>query len=177
MKGTNNNKDKKLPSYLDDCDRPACHDTSSALQSAFLGMQNKYGNSSKKGMKGAVNEPVSNEVVCPPGTVDLGKSGWTLLHSMAAWYPDVPSMSDQNDMTQFLNAFAKFYPCTYCANDFQESLKKMPPEVESRKELCVWLCEQHNVVNEKLGKSLFSCKLEDLDRRWRKGGSECDDSA
>jgi FAD-linked sulfhydryl oxidase len=32
----------------------------------------------------------------------------------------------------------------------------------------MWLCEQHNLVNEKLGKELFMCDMKTLDERWRK---------
>jgi FAD-linked sulfhydryl oxidase len=39
---------------------------------------------------------------------------------------------------------------------------------ESRKDLSIWMCEQHNIVNEKLGKALFRCDLTNLDKRWRK---------
>ena len=30
------------------------------------------------------------------------------------------------------------------------------------------MCEQHNIVNEKLGKPMFDCNMKDLDARWRK---------
>jgi FAD-linked sulfhydryl oxidase len=39
---------------------------------------------------------------------------------------------------------------------------------KSRKDLCVWLCEQHNLVNKKLGKPIFKCDMNTLDERWRK---------
>ena len=29
----------------------------------------------------------------------------------AAWYPESPSKEDERMMTQFMNAFARFYPC------------------------------------------------------------------
>ena len=36
------------------------------------------------------------------------------------------------------------------------------------------LCEQHNIVNKKLGKPVFSCDMQTLDDRWRKSKrSEC----
>jgi len=39
---------------------------------------------------------------------------------------------------------------------------------DSRESLCMWLCEQHNIVNEKLGKPTFQCSMKNLDERWRK---------
>lgn len=44
----------------------------------------------------------------------------------------------------------------------------------SRKDLCTWLCEQHNIVNGKLGKPMFDCSMKNLDERWRKSSDpEC----
>ena len=161
----------KIPSYLDDCDRPACHDTSTALQAAFKGL-------AKSGkLDGLGQKPIPmKKMECPPDSAKLGRAGWTVLHSMAAWYPDTPSVAEQTSMTQFLNAFADFYPCSYCAKDFRENLKALPPQVETRENLCMWLCKQHNIVNEKLGKPSFSCNLYDLDQRWREGGIHCRDN-
>jgi hypothetical protein len=42
----------------------------------------------------------------------------------------------------------------------------------SRTELCQWMCDQHNRVNKKLGKPLFSCDMKNLDERWRKSNKE-----
>jgi hypothetical protein len=44
--------------------------------------------------------------------------------------------------------------------------------VETRKELCTWICEQHNLVNQKLGKPVYSCDMKALDERWRKSSKE-----
>lgn len=48
--------------------------------------------------------------------------------------------------------------------------------VGSREELSVWMCEAHNRVNRQLGKPEYSCKIKDLDLRWRNGGERCDDA-
>jgi FAD-linked sulfhydryl oxidase len=45
--------------------------------------------------------------------------------------------------------------------------------VESRQELAVWLCRQHNEVNAKLGKPPFACDFAALDARWRTGAPGC----
>lgn len=44
----------------------------------------------------------------------------------AAWYPDKPTLDQEQKMTQFMEALALFYPCTYCATDFQMNLKISP---------------------------------------------------
>ena len=70
-----------------------------------------------------------------------------------------------------METLAEFYPCTWCASDFQESIQKSPVRATSRNDLCLWLCDQHNQVNQKLGKPLFECKMETLDERWRKSSN------
>ena len=98
---------------MDDCDRPACEDTVSALTAA-LGRVGKKHSSSRR--KGAIsNASASKKLACPPNSGLLGKSSWNLVHSMVAWYPDNPSKEDERMMTQFMNAFARFYPCVSCA--------------------------------------------------------------
>ena len=105
---------------------------------------------------------------CPPRSAELGRSSWTLLHSMAAWYPDDPTSQQRQRMANFMEALGDFYPCPWCADDFMTELHKTPPKVESRTDLCMWLCDQHNRVNLKLGKQLFDCNMKDLDERWRR---------
>eukprot|EP00563_Minutocellus_polymorphus_P004459 CAMPEP_0181043842 /NCGR_PEP_ID=MMETSP1070-20121207/12932_1 /TAXON_ID=265543 /ORGANISM="Minutocellus polymorphus, Strain NH13" /LENGTH=188 /DNA_ID=CAMNT_0023122215 /DNA_START=161 /DNA_END=724 /DNA_ORIENTATION=- len=158
---------------MDDCDRPACEDTVSALTAALGRVKTKKESAvhvapsaKSSGGGGGGGGGSAPPPACPPTSGLLGKSSWNLIHSMAAWYPDNPSREDERMMTQFMNAFARFYPCTYCATDFQNNLAKSPVKARSREDLCMWLCEQHNLVNEKLGKGLFNCDMKTLDERW-----------
>lgn len=45
--------------------------------------------------------------------------------------------------------------------------------IESREAFCVWMCEQHNMVNKKVGKPIFPCDMSKLDARWRDGSERC----
>lgn len=58
-----------------DCKSPVCKDTQDMLQLALRG------DSSGGGPK----------VFCPPDRATLGKHSWTLIHTMAAHYPEEPS--------------------------------------------------------------------------------------
>ncbi|CAG8722086.1 8585_t:CDS:1 [Racocetra fulgida] len=111
---------------------------------------------------------------CPPDVEQLGRSTWTFLHTMAAYYPEVPSYAQQRSMKTFLSAFSQFYPCNICAEHLREEMKSKPPKVESRWALGKWLCEMHNIVNETLGKDIFDCSK--IDERWRDGPKDgrCD---
>ncbi|VDO83336.1 unnamed protein product [Schistosoma margrebowiei] len=59
---------------------------------------------------------------CPPDKIELGKATWTLLHTMAAYYPIHPTLKQQEDMKKFLQIFPQFFPCRPCAYDFESSL-------------------------------------------------------
>lgn len=100
-------------------------------------------------------------VECPPDVEALGRSSWTLLHSIAATYPDTPDKSQQNDLVSFVGLFSKLYPCWVCADDFQGYIARAQPRVGSRDEFGWWLCGAHNEVNRKLGKPVFDCS------RWK----------
>lgn len=111
---------------------------------------------------------------CPPDVEQLGRSTWTLLHSIAATYPDKPNTTQQNNLKQFMESFASLYPCFYCAEDFREYMKKDKIKVTNRDEFGKWLCNAHNNVNVKLGKPTFDCNL--WKERWKDGWKDgrCD---
>ncbi|TKX21637.1 mitochondrial FAD-linked sulfhydryl oxidase ERV1 [Elsinoe australis] len=105
---------------------------------------------------------------CPPDVEQLGRSSWTLLHTIAANYPEQPTFTQQSEARQFVSLFGKLYPCWVCASDFQDWMKSgHEPRVSSRDEFGRWMCEAHNAVNEKLGKSTFDCNR--WQERWRTG--------
>ncbi len=96
----------------------------------------------------------------------IGSNTWSLLHTVAATYPQRPSAIQQKHARQFYHRIAEFYPCSYCAKDFRDAIKQHPVRTESREALSVWVCERHNEVNEKLGKPVVNC-----DRIWEKWGA------
>ena len=100
---------------LDDCDRPACADVVAMFQKA---------KESQQLAKTAEQKPEAAS--CPPGSAALGRSSWTLLHSMAAWYPDHPSEDDRRRMKDMVSALAAFYPCSWCAQDFRKHVAEVP---------------------------------------------------
>ncbi|KAF2739486.1 putative FAD dependent sulfhydryl oxidase Erv1 [Polyplosphaeria fusca] len=106
---------------------------------------------------------------CPPDVQALGRSSWTLLHSITATYPEKPDGQLQTETRSFISAFSKLYPCWHCASDFQQWMKEdgNAPRVSSRQEFGRWMCEAHNAVNVKLGKQEFDCNK--WEERWRTG--------
>ncbi len=58
---------------------------------------------------------------CPVDKTGLGRATWTLLHTMAAYYPVKPTNDEMQSMDRFFHDFSNFFPCTYCAADFKKS--------------------------------------------------------
>ena len=119
----------------------------------------------KKGQTGIVQKSRSTQILQnskPLNAVILGRVTWPLLHRMSLSYPDTPTDGEKQAMTGLINAFSWMYPCSICATDFREEIKKSPPKVDSKEDLAMWLCEQHNIVNDKLGKGEFKCSLRRL---------------
>lgn len=111
--------------------------------------------------------------VCPPDRYRLGRYSWTLLHSMAAYYPDTPTAEEKKAAEQFLHAFPILYPCKECAHDLQAAMDASPPQLNSRAEFSLWMCELHNHVNAQVGKPSIACDLRALDEAWRTPSKEC----
>lgn len=104
---------------------------------------------------------------CPPDIIELGRSTWTFLHTMAAYYPQEPSQQQRSLMQGFIKGLGEFYPCSHCAQHLRQELSKNPPRVDSGYELSQYFCELHNKVNAALGRPAFDCGT--VLERWRDG--------
>lgn len=106
---------------------------------------------------------------CPADVEALGRSTWTMLHTLTANYPAEPSPARQDQTKSFISLFSNLYPCSHCADDFRDWMKQRgnEPRVGNRDEFGVWMCEAHNAVNEKLGKEKFDCNF--WKERWADG--------
>ncbi|CAG9315047.1 unnamed protein product [Blepharisma stoltei] len=135
-----------------DCQDDICNETHISLNIAFSG---------------------DIEVECPPDKNIVGQSGWALLHTMAAHYPDKPSEECKKIHQKFIQSFSRVYPCKSCASHFRYMMKNQPPELENREKLSIWMCNMHNEVNKMLMKPVFSCDMQSLDERWRKAEPPC----
>jgi FAD-linked sulfhydryl oxidase len=109
------------------------------------------------------------------GTVtkeSVGRATWTLLHTIAAHYPETPNWRQRKDAKELMGIISRLYPCGDCAYHFRKILEADPPQVASKREFAQWLCRVHNTVNRSLNKPAFNCNL--VDFRW--SPLECDES-
>ncbi|CAL1711756.1 unnamed protein product [Somion occarium] len=89
--------------------------------------------------------------------VELGRATWKLLHTMTLRFPENPTEDQRNALSSYFHLFSRLYPCGECAHEFQQLLKKYPPQTSSRRAAATWLCFVHNEVNTRLLKPLFDC--------------------
>lgn len=111
---------------------------------------------------------------CPLNRREVGRATWAFLHTMAAYYPASPTKQQQENMKKFMQTLGRVYPCGYCADTTSDEIIRNPPRTVSRAEFTQWMCELHNEVNDRLGKSQFDCSK--VDERWRNGPADgsCD---
>ncbi|KAK9810045.1 hypothetical protein WJX72_003903 [[Myrmecia] bisecta] len=100
---------------------------------------------------------------------ELGRATWTLLHVLAAQFPEEPTRSQQKDVKTLIGLLTRIYPCADCAKHFKEVVRHDPPTVSSGTELQQWMCRVHNVVNRSLDKPTFNCNF--VGARW--GALDC----
>ncbi|KAG0708652.1 ERV/ALR sulfhydryl oxidase domain-containing protein [Suillus ampliporus] len=102
---------------------------------------------------GVIMSKLGNETA----KAELGRATWKLLHTMTLRYPEHPTQDERDALNSYLHLTSRLYPCGECATEFQELLKKFPPQTGSRLAASLWLCSVHNEVNERLGKPSFDC--------------------
>ncbi|SCV74995.1 BQ2448_8024 [Microbotryum intermedium] len=114
---------------------------------------------------------------CPPDVEQLGRYTWTFLHTTASYFPPSPSAHQRTSMLSLLHSLPTLYPCRMCADELGKYIQQHPPEQAvnaGRSSLEQWLCQVHNEVNERLGKTPFNC--DNVGQRWRDGWNDgrCD---
>ncbi|CCK68997.1 uncharacterized protein KNAG_0B05650 [Huiozyma naganishii CBS 8797] len=103
----------------------------------------------------------------PPSPEQIGRSSWTMLHAIAAKYPDQPDVVQKQEIGRFVKLFGKFYPVESQRDQISSYLVKDKLNVESKRQFAGWLNSFHNEINRKLGKEQFDFKF--WENRWVNG--------
>jgi mitochondrial FAD-linked sulfhydryl oxidase len=129
--------------------------------------------STKRPASSLQNQPTQQPAHCPPDVEVLGRATWTFLHTLAANYPEKPSVQQQREISSFMGTLGRFYPCWHCADDFRAWMAKgNGPRTQTRRDFEEWMCRAHNEVNLKLGKEKFDCGAQSLNVRWGNGPTD-----
>jgi len=111
-----------------------------------------------------------------------GPPGWLFLHCITFGYPfkidpnNTEHVQKQRDYRDFFHLIGKVFPCKYCRDSYQGFIKDLPiePKLDSRDNLCKWLYDVHNKVNEKL--EVPACNIpsfETIKKRYEEYRAKC----
>ena len=82
------------------------------------------------------------------------------LHSVASLYPDMPTETERQLMTTWLDLFRDTITCPSCQGHFTELLSnyraQFPNMLYSRRDFLLFTFRAHNAVNRRIGKPIYS---------------------
>jgi Erv1 / Alr family len=102
----------------------------------------------------------------------VGRSTWTLLHSIAAGVHDPPTSDEQSRITTIIRELSGTYPCVECRPGFSY-VEQTPPDFSSRASFERWLCSWHNAVSRHIGKNEIICDSSKLHQAYQLGCEAC----
>ncbi len=93
--------------------------------------------------------------VAPSAIEAVGRVLWPGLHTLAAYYPEVPTSAQRQASRDMYHALGALLPCPHCAADYTKLFQRRFRNA-SRDELFQSLVDMHNDVNARLGKPLVT---------------------
>ena len=85
-----------------------------------------------------------------------GRQAWHFIHMVALSYPDIPSEEDKKNYLRFFQSLPHALPCPICGEHFKGHMEKIPPRLDTRKDLFEWTVDVHNEVNKLNQKRVIS---------------------
>ncbi|KAL4079198.1 ERV/ALR sulfhydryl oxidase domain-containing protein [Scleroderma citrinum] len=83
---------------------------------------------------GVIMSKLGNETA----KAELGRATWKLLHTMTLRFPEHPTADQREALSSYMYLTSRLYPCGECAAEFQELLKKFPPQTSNRRAASLW---------------------------------------
>jgi hypothetical protein len=102
------------------------HQNASRSHQASSGKQGSLENAEGTGISEVVSHsfPASE---CPIDRAELGRGTWQLIHTLAAYLPESPTIQQQEAAKQFIISLSILYPCHICQPHFHAFVQKVPP--------------------------------------------------
>jgi hypothetical protein len=129
------------------CHTPVCADKMNLFREAVKHHDKQTATASSSTNKGQTNNTAPEKPVagspsapplssrsedfiagCPIDRIELGRSSWNLIHTLAAYYPDSPSAEQQKSAKEFVTSLSLLYPCHICQPHFAAFVKNSPPK-------------------------------------------------
>ncbi|OAF64940.1 Mitochondrial FAD-linked sulfhydryl oxidase erv1, partial [Intoshia linei] len=85
----------------------------------------------------------------------LGRSTWSFLHTVAAYYPIKPTLKDEKYANQLMESISNLYPCPDCADELKNKLKSSKPDTSSQKNFSMWIKNSSDISWFKKGDSQY----------------------
>jgi hypothetical protein len=102
----------------------------------------------------------------------LGRSTWTLLHSIGAGLHDPPTPDEQRGLLAIIRELGAVYPCLECRPGFNY-LDESLPDFSSRAAFEAWICKWHNSISKHLGKDEVVCSPSKVHQAYQLGCEAC----
>ncbi|GLC33419.1 hypothetical protein PLESTM_000069200 [Pleodorina starrii] len=134
-----------------------------------------FGGAASDGVPPAAGSTAAAVAAASAAKAEVGRATWTLLHMLAAQFPERPTRQQQRDARTLVDCLTRIYPCGDCARHFAELVRLDPPVVSSGAAFRRWLCRTHNHVNSRLGKPSFNCDM--VEARWAPLGCSAAEAA
>lgn len=135
-----------------------------SISSSGKGAENSQQAAQLEGSEPASTAP-RERLQCPPDTFQLGRSTWTFLHTMAAYYPEEPTRAQKSLMRSMMEGLAEFYPCSVCADHLREQVGGLKQEGSPVYPVCCnawgWVCTILCLCSSSCAVSRVLCGLND----------------
>ena len=88
---------------------------------------------------------------------EAGPHFWYVLEKLISKISDNPSKSELARATKTMDHIAESYPCEECVENYNTYKKEHPLKCKNKQECSEYLCEFHNDVRRRQGKSTKDC--------------------
>ena len=109
-------------------------------------------------------------------TSEWGPAGWRFLHFVAHGCPDQPTPEQAEMYIVFFTSLQHVLPCKLCRDSYRYFLSIHPVRASTKVELCHWLWQMHNLVNQKLNVTYCDADFKQVYHRYELARASCSEN-